>query len=247
MIIYCLCIFYLCFCVRRLKDVEYSKGRLYLVFEWMDKDLKKYTDTVSGPMPTKLVKSYLYQLLRGMDYCHRRGIMHRDLKPQNLLVDRYGSLKIADFGLARAFMVPIRQYTHEVVTLWYRAPEILLGQKAYAPGVDMWSVGTIFAEMVTKRPLWPGDSEIDELYQIFRTLGTPTEKTWPGVTSLRDYSEGFPKWPAKSLEKAVPGLCKQGYDLLGKMLAYDPAKRISCKDAMAHPYFDDLDKTPYEK
>lgn len=90
--------------------------------------------------------------------------MHRDLKPQNLLVDRYGSLKIADFGLARAFMVPIRQYTHEVVTLWYRAPEILLGQKAYAPGVDMWSVGTIFAEMVTKRPLWPGDSEIDELY-----------------------------------------------------------------------------------
>jgi len=172
--------------------------------------------------------------------------MHRDLKPQNLLVDRYGSLKIADFGLARAFMVPIRQYTHEVVTLWYRAPEILLGQKAYSPGVDMWSVGTIFAEMVTKRPLWPGDSEIDELYQIFRTLGTPTERTWPGVSSLRDFSEGFPKWPAKSLQKAVPGLDKAGYDLLERMLTYDPAKRISCKEAMAHSYFDDLDKSQYE-
>lgn len=103
-----------------------------------------------------------------MDYCHSRGIMHRDLKPQNLLVDKKGTLKLADFGLARAFMIPLRSYTHEVVTLWYRAPEILLGQKTYSPAVDMWSIGCIFAEIVTHRPLWPGDSEIDELYRIFR-------------------------------------------------------------------------------
>jgi serine/threonine protein kinase len=110
----------------------------------------------------------MYQLLKGMDFCHARGIMHRDLKPQNLLVDKRGILKLADFGLARAFMIPVRQYTHEVVTLWYRAPEILLGQKTYAPAVDMWSIGTIFAEMVNQHPLWPGISEIDELFRIFR-------------------------------------------------------------------------------
>ena len=120
----------------QLKDVEHADGRLYLVFEWVDKDLKKYMDSTEMTMP--LVKSYMYQLLKGMDFCHARGIMHRDLKPQNLLVDRKGTLKLADFGLARAFMIPVRPYTHEVVTLWYRAPEILLGQRTYAPAVDMW-------------------------------------------------------------------------------------------------------------
>lgn len=96
--------------------------------------------------------------------------MHRDLKPQNLLIDRRGTLKLADFGLARAFSVPIRQYTHEVITLWYRAPEILLGCKEYSVGVDMWSVGAIMVEMANKRPLWPGDSEIDTLFRIFRCV-----------------------------------------------------------------------------
>ena len=109
-----------------LKDVEHSESppRLYLVFEWLDQDLKKYMDMLPNrkPMDAELVQSYMYQLVRGMDFCHRRGIMHRDLKPQNLLINRAGELKIADFGLARAFQIPIRTYTHEVVTLWYRAP-----------------------------------------------------------------------------------------------------------------------------
>lgn len=110
----------------------------------------------------------MYQLLKGIAYCHSHRILHRDLKLANLLIDRKGVLKLADFGLARAFGVPIRTYTHEVVTLWYRAPEILLGQARYSTPVDMWSVGCIFAELVTKRPLFPGDCEIDELFRIFR-------------------------------------------------------------------------------
>lgn len=192
-----------------------------------------------------LPQSYLFQILRGLDECHRRGIMHRDLKPQNLLVDREGNLKLADFGLARAFVLPLRAYTHEVITLWYRAPEILMGSKKYSPGVDMWSVGAIFAEMVTGRALWPADSEVDELFRIFRTLGTPSEAVWPGVTSLPDWNDAFPQWPSKGLQKSVPTLDATGLDLLSKMLQYDPARRITAKAAMEHPYFADLDRSAF--
>ncbi|KAK9766671.1 Cyclin-dependent kinase catalytic subunit [Basidiobolus ranarum] len=228
--------------VVRLLDIEHNDTKLYLVFEFLDLDLKKYMDFVGAEgMTPKLVKSFLYQLIKGMAFCHARRILHRDLKPQNLLIDKEGVLKIADFGLARAFGIPMRNYTHEIVTLWYRAPEVLLGSKHYATGVDMWSVGCIFAEMSNKRPLFPGDSEIDELFKIFRLLGTPTEEEWPGVTSLPDYKQSFPKWKGQSLAKAVPNLDPLGLDLLQKMFIYDPALRISAKKALAHPYFQDME------
>jgi serine/threonine protein kinase len=125
--------------------------------------------------------------------------MHRDLKPQNLLVNAAGDIKIADFGLARAYSIPIRVLTHEVVTLWYRAPEILLGSKTYAPPVDIWSMGVIFVEMLTKRPLFPGDSEIDQIFKIFRMLGTPDDTIWPNVSQLPDFKAVFPAWPQRNI------------------------------------------------
>jgi cyclin-dependent kinase 2 len=231
-----------------LCDVVCHNKELYLVFEYLDKDLKGYIDIVRKkkvPMDQYLVKSYLYQILNGLAFCHSHRILHRDLKPQNLLIDRDGNLKLADFGLARAFSLPVRTLTHEVVTLWYRAPEILLGSKHYSMPVDIWSVGCIFAEMASERPLFPADSEIDLLYKIFQLLGTPTEETWPGVTTLPYYKHTFPNWKATHLSLVVPQLCPDGIDLLQKMLIYAPNKRITAKEALNHPYFDDLDKSKF--
>lgn len=160
--------------------------------------------------------------------------MHRDLKPQNLLIDKKGVMKLADFGLARAYGLPIKTYTHEVVTLWYRAPEILLGQKQYSTSVDLWSAGCIFAEMAMKKPLFAGDSEIDEIFKIFKLHGTPTEATWPGITKLPDFKSTFPKFKAINLADAAKGLDLLGLDLLSKLIALDPAKRISARLALQH-------------
>jgi len=220
----------------KLLDVENLPNKLYLVFEYLDQDLKKYMDSITAFEPS-LVKSYTRQLLDGLLFCHKRRILHRDLKPQNLLIDRKGYLKLADFGLARAVCIPVRPYTHEVITLWYRPPEILLGSQDYSMPVDIWSAGCIFAEMLAKRPLFPGDSEIDELFRIFRTLGTPTEDTWRGCTALPDFKQNFPKWVKQDLHKIITGADPAAIDLLEHMLIYEPAKRISAKSALHHHYF----------
>jgi len=228
-----------------LQDVLMQEAKLYLIFEFLTMDLKKYMDSnipKDGTMDPKLVKSYTYQLLQGLLFCHQRRVLHRDLKPQNLLIDKNGCIKIADFGLARAFGVPVRVYTHEVVTLWYRAPEVLLGSQKYSCPIDMWSMGTIFAEMVNKKPLFQGDSEIDQLFRIFRVLRTPTEEIWPDCTKLPDYKVSFPHWSQVTLKQTVKNLDPAGMDLLEQMLIYDPAKRISARKAILHSYFDDLDK-----
>lgn len=230
----------------RLQDVVHSEKRLYLVFEYLDLDLKKFMD--SSPEFAKdqrQIKMFLYQILCGIAYCHSHRVLHRDLKPQNLLIDRSSNaLKLADFGLARAFGIPVRTFTHEVVTLWYRAPEILLGSRHYSTPVDVWSVGCIFAEMINQRPLFPGDSEIDELFKIFRITGTPNEETWPGVTSLPDFKSAFPKWPAKDLATQVPNLEPAGLDLLSSMLRLDPTRRITARGALEHEYFKDIKLVP---
>ncbi|KAL2330112.1 hypothetical protein Fmac_017693 [Flemingia macrophylla] len=236
--------------VVRLMDVKQglnkeAKTVLYLVFEYMDTDLKKYIRSfrqTAQNIPPQTVKCLMYQLCKGVAFCHGHGILHRDLKPHNLLMDRNTMmLKIADLGLARAFTVPIKEYTHEILTLWYRAPEVLLGATHYSMAVDMWSVACIFAELVTKQALFPGDSELQQLLHIFRLLGTPNEEMWPGVSKLMNWHE-YPQWNPQNLSTAVPNLDQLGLDLLSQMLKYEPSKRISAKKAMEHPYFDDLDK-----
>ena len=155
-----------------LLEVIHEETKLYLVFEYLDLDLKKHMDSSPHISNDRMVvKGYVYQICAGIAFCHSHRVLHRDLKPQNLLIDTtHNVLKLADFGLARAFGIPVRAYTHEVVTLWYRAPEILLGVRHYSTPVDVWSIGCIFAEMINGKPLFPGDSEIDELFKIFKIL-----------------------------------------------------------------------------
>ncbi|KAL1676420.1 kinase-like domain-containing protein [Schizophyllum commune] len=232
-----------CEYIVRLYDIVHADAKLYLVFEFLDVDLKRYMETLNQnktPISDHLVKKFTHQLNAGLLYCHSHRILHRDLKPQNLLIDSSDNLKLADFGLARAFGIPMRTYTHEVVTLWYRAPEVLLGSRHYSTGIDMWSVGCIFAEMAMQgAPLFPGDSEIDQIFKIFRILGTPNEDIWPGVSQLPDYKPTFPQWNRQDLTRLVPQLDGAGIDLLEATLTYDSARRISAKRALHHPYFAD--------
>ncbi|KAJ9593274.1 hypothetical protein L9F63_015149 [Diploptera punctata] len=225
----------------RLYDVLHSDKKLTLVFEHCDQDLKKYFDSLNGEIDPDIVKSFMYQLLRGLAFCHSHNVLHRDLKPQNLLINKNGELKLADFGLARAFGIPVKCYSAEVVTLWYRPPDVLFGAKLYTTSIDMWSAGCIFAELANAgRPLFPGSDVDDQLKRIFKLLGTPTEETWAGIIQLPDYKP-FPMYhPSMSFSQVVPKLNSKGRDLLQRLLVCNPALRLPAEDAMTHPYFSDL-------
>nr|XP_005995595.1 PREDICTED: cyclin-dependent kinase 17 [Latimeria chalumnae] len=206
-----------------------------------DKDLKQYMDDCGNIMSMHNVKIFLFQILRGLAYCHSRKVLHRDLKPQNLLINERGELKLADFGLARAKSVPTKTYSNEVVTLWYRPPDVLLGSSEYSTQIDMWGVGCIFFEMSAGRPLFPGSTVEDELHLIFRLLGSPTEDCLPGISSNDEFKTyNFPKYKPQLIINHTPRLDSEGIDLLSKFLQYESKKRIAANDAMKHSYFKSL-------
>ncbi|CEP15525.1 hypothetical protein [Parasitella parasitica] len=229
----------------RLQDVIHTENKLTLVFEYMNQDLKKYMDTTScsrGSLDAQTIASFMHQLLRGIAYCHDQRVLHRDLKPQNLLINHQQELKLGDFGLARAYGIPVNTFSNEVVTLWYRAPDVLLGSRMYSTSIDIWSAGCIMAEMYTGRPLFPGTTNEDQLQKIFRLLGTPSEQTWPGISQFPEYKHKPLEavYPPQLLSQYVPGIDPEGLDLLTRMLQYQPQLRISAKDALNHAYFNRL-------
>ena len=219
----------------KLFDVVVTDRKLFLIFEFLEKDLRKILDET--PLNEEQIRKIMQQILEALVFCHSRRFMHRDLKPENILIDADLNIKIADFGLARAYQIPGKPYTNEVQTLWYRAPEILLGCEQYSVSVDIWSLGCIFAELIRCRPLFHGASPYGQITEIFRILGTPREDTWEGVTSLREFPSNHEFYPGTPLNQVFHGLSSNALDLLQQMLCLNPNKRISAKAALNHPYF----------
>ncbi|XP_043963727.1 cyclin-dependent kinase 7 isoform X2 [Gambusia affinis] len=182
------------------------------------------------------IKAYILMTLQGLEYMHHHWVLHRDLKPNNLLLDGNGVLKLADFGLAKAFGSPNRVYTHQVVTRWYRSPELLFGARMYGVGVDMWAVGCILAELLLRIPFLAGDSDLDQLTKIFEALGTPTEETWPGMTNLPDYVS-FKIFPGTPLEHIFSAAGDDLLELLQGLFTFNPSTRTTATQALKMRYF----------
>ncbi|XP_032457301.1 cyclin-dependent kinase 14 isoform X3 [Nasonia vitripennis] len=236
-----------------LHDIIHTRETLTFVFEYVHTDLSQYMErygTGGGGLDPRNVKLFLFQLLRGLAYCHRRRVLHRDVKPQNLLISEIGELKLADFGLARAKSVPSHTYSHEVVTLWYRPPDVLLGSTEYSTSLDMWGVGCIFVEMLTGVPTFPGvRCTYDQLDKIFKILGTPTEDTWPGVSQLPAYKPNrLAFYPIRKLGLSFPRLydIAEVDNMASSLLKLNPEERIGAEDALHHLYFASLPKKIYE-
>jgi cell cycle related kinase len=181
----------------------------------------------------------MLMLLKGVAFCHANHIMHRDLKPANLLISSTGHLKIADFGLARVFSDDgSRLYSHQVATRWYRAPELLYSARRYDEGVDLWAVGCIFGELLNNSPLFPGETDIQQLCCVLSVLGTPTEEVWPGMTQLPDYNKiSFTNFPSVPFERLLPDASPTAIDLLSRFLVYSSKDRLPASEALLHQYF----------
>ena len=226
-----------------LIDVMHTPKKLTLVFEYVETDLKKKLETLEKGLDLPIIKSYLYQLIKGVEYIHKKKVLHRDLKPANLLINKDNILKIGDFGLARGFGIPVKNYTNEVVTLWYRPPDVLLGNKNYGTSVDIWSIGCIFGEMANGKPLFMGNSPTDQLKKIFKIRGTPTDNYAASLKDLPSWgidNNVFETYPEILLKNICPRLDAEGIDLLNKCLQLEHDKRITAEEALKHPYFDDI-------
>ncbi|KAI6105551.1 Pkinase-domain-containing protein [Pisolithus sp. B1] len=227
--------------VVRLFEMMVSNGSVFMVFEYMDHDLTGVLSQTQFAFSEANLKSLCSQMLAGLAYLHHKGVIHRDIKGSNILINNRGELKLADFGLARFYQKRRRSdYTNRVITLWYRPPELLFGATVYGPEVDMWSAGCIMLELFTKKPVFQGNDEIHQLEVIYRVFGTPTPERWPGITELPWYELVKPKEaiPNHFRELFRRWLSPAALDLAEQLLTYDPAKRVTAIQALEAPYFD---------
>jgi len=219
--------------------------RVFMVMEYMEHDLKKVMDKMETNWTQSESKCLLLQLLKAIHFMHEKWYMHRDLKTSNLLYNNRGKLCVCDFGLARKYGEPIREYTTPVVTLYYRSPELLMGARKYSTEIDMWSVGCIFAEILLKKPVFVGKCETSQLSKIFSIIGNPTEQRWPNYRDLPGADKFHWKTVKPNLRSMFPAssfagdvcLSVNGFDLLERMLCLDPKTRISAGEALEHEYF----------
>lgn len=219
-----------------LLDVFGHKSNVSLVFDFMDTDLEIVIKDSQIVLIPAHVKAYMIMTLQGLEYLHSNWILHRDLKPNNLLINSKGVLKIGDFGLAKNYGSPNKVYSHQVVTRWYRAPELIFGAKIYSTGIDIWAVGCILAELLLRVPFLPGETDLDQLNQIFKVLGSPSEEDWPHVSTLPHFVQ-FKPMPAIPFRDIFTASSDDLIEVLEKMLALNPLKRCTCKEALKMPYF----------
>ncbi|XP_071784932.1 cyclin-dependent kinase 10-like isoform X2 [Asterias amurensis] len=226
--------------VVQLKEVVVGSrlDSIFLVMMYCEQDLASLLDNMPAPFTEAQVKCLALQMVNGLHYLHDNFIIHRDLKVSNLLLTDKGCLKIADFGLARTFGLPVQPMTPRVVTLWYRAPEVLLGSVTHTTAIDMWAAGCIIGELLANQPLMPGTSELQQIQFIIDLLGTPNDSIWQGYSSLpmlEKYS--LKKQPYNNLKHKFPWLSQAGLRMLNFLFMYDPVKRATAEDCLTHSYF----------
>ncbi|CCK68222.1 TFIIH complex serine/threonine-protein kinase subunit KIN28 KNAG_0A05580 [Huiozyma naganishii CBS 8797] len=228
--------------VIRLMDIFMAYNNLNLVLEFLPSDLEVVIKDKSVLFTQADIKSWLLMTLRGVHHCHRNFVLHRDLKPNNLLISPEGIIKVADFGLARAVPNPREILTSNVVTRWYRAPELLFGAKHYTYAVDVWSVGVIFAEMLLRVPYLPGKDDVDQMEVTFRALGTPTEKDWPSVSMFPSYNklQIYPPPSRDELRNRFIAVSSSALNLMCGMLEMNPGNRWSTVQCLESAYFKEL-------
>jgi CTD kinase subunit alpha len=224
-----------------LLEVMVERNDCFMVFEYLSHDLTGLLNHPTFVLTAAHKKHLAKQLFEGLDYLHKRGVLHRDIKAANILISKTGELKLADFGLARFYQKRQKQdYTNRVITIWYRSPELLMGETQYGPAVDIWSAACVLVEIFTRHAIFPGDGgEINQLDKIYNVLGTPSRSEWPTIHELQWYELLRPthRIPSTFADKYRDRVSPQAFELLQAMFLYDPANRPTAADVLEHPYF----------